>query len=120
MVRMIGVWDMEVYKMEFVEVLVQMGIVSKVEVSMVWLIDKRGIIQINRIVVNGEFQVYSIIYFYDFVIGIIYFISVVGIVKMIYLDEKMVKVEQFGFDGKLVNKQEVNFFNDDEVELVIE
>ncbi len=120
MARMIGVWDMEAYKTEPAEVLAQMGTASKVEVSMAWSIDKRGIIQTNRTVANGEPQVYSITHFHDLATGTTHSISAAGTAKTTYPDEKTVKVEQFGFDGKLVNKQEVNFLNDDEAESVIE
>lgn len=120
MANMIGVWDMVAYKTEPAELLAQMGTASKTELTFEWSVDKKGVIHTNKTTFNGETQYASLTHFHDFTTNTGHILGAFGTGKTTYPDENTVSIQQFDFDGKLLNKQEFVFQDEDEVDGVIE
>ncbi|NRB51565.1 MAG: hypothetical protein HRU41_28085 [Saprospiraceae bacterium] len=116
MAKMIGVWEMEAYKTEPAEVLNQMGSGKFVEMTFEWSADKQGVIHTNKGVINGETQYVTLTHFHDYKSNTGHILGAFGTGKTTYPDEKTVSIQQFSFEGILLNSQEFTAINEDEWE----
>lgn len=120
MANMIGVWDSEAFKTEPAEVLNEMGSGKYVEMTFEWSVDKQGVIHTNKGVINGETQYLSLTHFHDFKSNTGHILGAFGTGKTTYPDDKTVSIQQFSFDGTLINSQKFTAISADEWEGVIE
>lgn len=119
MANMIGVWNSEVFKTEPAEVLSEMGDGKYMEMTFEWSVDKQGVIHTNKGVIGGETQYLTLTHFHDFKSNTGHILGAFGTGKTTYPDEKTVSIQQFSFDGTLLNSQKFTAVNEDEWEGVI-
>ena len=120
MAKMIGVWDSEAYKTEPAEVLNEMGSGKFVEMTFEWSVDKQGVIHTNKGIINGETQYVTLTHFHDFKNNTGHILGAFGTGKSTYPDDQTVSIQQYSFDGTLLNSQRYTAISEDEWEGVME
>ncbi len=116
MLKMIGVWDVEVYKTEPAALIEQPEFTTKMEMTFELSVDKRGIIQTNTVMAKGQVQQLSITHFYDAQKHEGHLLGSFGTGIITYPDEQNSVIKQYTFDGELLSAQSFTSISADRYE----
>lgn len=105
MLKMIGMWDVEVYKTEPAALIEQPEFTTKMEMTFELSVDKRGIIQTSTVAAAGQIQQLTITHFYDVQKNEGHLLGSFGTGIITYPDDKNLVIKQYTFGGELLSLQ---------------